>query len=95
MQHYVRVHLALHDGLIEGAVVTVAMQLERDLVIIVLQSYNLSLPMGGYVAQLRARFVAGAAIGPDSALKPADTQAASDAPVDATTRTEKADVLSS
>ena len=31
----------------------------------------------------------------DSALKPADTQAASDAPVDATTRTEKADVLSS
>ena len=33
--------------------------------------------------------------GPDSALKPADTHAASDAPVDATTRTAKADVLSS
>jgi hypothetical protein len=53
---------ALFDGRIEGAVITVSMHLQRDLVIIVLQGYNLSLPMRSDVAQLRARFMAGAAI---------------------------------
>jgi len=65
MQHYVRVHRALVDGLIEGAVIMVSMHLKRDFVIIVLQSYNLSLPMSSDVAHFRARFVAGAAISYD------------------------------
>jgi hypothetical protein len=35
MQHYVRVHRALVDGLIERALVAITMQLERDFMIIV------------------------------------------------------------
>jgi len=39
---------ALFDGRIEGAVVTVTMQHERDLMIIVLRGFNLGIPAGGW-----------------------------------------------
>jgi hypothetical protein len=41
MQHYVRVHRALFDGRIEGAVVALAMMLDRDLVIIMVQGIKI------------------------------------------------------
>ena len=62
MQPCIRVRRALDDGLIEGAVVAVAMKRERDFVVIVLQSFKLSIPVGGHAVQLRAGLVAGAAI---------------------------------
>jgi len=40
-------------------------QLKRDFMIIVLQSYNLSHPMGSDAAHFRACFVAGAPVSPD------------------------------
>src|SRR5215831_16303777 len=43
MQHHVRVHRALHDGLVKRAVVAVAMQLDRDFAIIALQGFKLSI----------------------------------------------------
>ena len=43
MQHHVRVRRALDNGCTEGAVVAVAMKLDRDFVIIVLQGYKLGI----------------------------------------------------
>src|SRR5215831_3203039 len=43
MQHDVRARRALDDSCVEGAVVAVAMQLDRDFAIIVLQGFKLSI----------------------------------------------------
>ena len=51
MQHYARVRRALGNGRIEGAVVGGAIQRERDCTIIVLQSYNLGIKVGGHAAR--------------------------------------------
>jgi hypothetical protein len=58
-----RVRRALLDGRIEGAVVALAMMLDRDFVIIVLQGFKRSVN----AAQLLARSMTGAAVAHDVA----------------------------
>ena len=53
MEHDVRVRRALDDGLVDSAVDRSRWSLERDFVEIVLQSYNLSVPILRHAAQLR------------------------------------------
>jgi len=58
MQQRIRGHRTLDDSLIDGAVVAIAMYLERKLAIIMLQAFNFRLPVGSCGVHFRTGFVA-------------------------------------